>query len=130
MSKFILKLYVFFIIYEAYFFQVNNTTNITDTNKITDITNITNIINNSTFIEFAPNQSDITNATTNITNNESIKYSSTSMIQSIYTDSSSNDYYYTTLYMGRNFIKQTFLIDTNIDTLSSPCMNCFFLWQK
>ena len=126
MSKFILKLYVFFIIYEAYFFQVNNTTNITDTNKITDITNITNIINNSTFIEFDPNQSDITNATTNITNNESIKYSSTSMIQSIYTDSSSNDYYYTTLYMGRNFIKQTFLIDTNIDTLSSPCMNCFF----
>ena len=102
MSKFLLKLYIFLIIFQLYLFQSYNITN-----NIT-IPNITINISNST-------------------NNNTIKrYQSTSMIQSIYTDSVSNNYYYTILYIGRNLIRQAYLIDTDIDTLSSPCMSCFF----
>ena len=102
MSKFLLKLYIFLIIFQLYLFQSYNITN-----NIT-IPNITINISNST-------------------NNNTIKrYQSTSMIQSIYTDSASNNYYYTILYIGRNLIRQAYLIDTDIDTLSSPCMSCFF----
>ena len=105
MSKFLLKLYIFLIIFQLYLFQSYNITN-----NIT-ISNITINISNST-------------------NNNTIKrYQSTNMIQSIYTDSVSNNYYYTILYIGRNLIRQAYLIDTDIDTLSSPCMSCFFVTE-
>ena len=100
MSNFLLKLYIILIIFQSYLFQSYNSTN-----NIT-IPDITISISNDT----------------NIT----IKKSTTSMIQSIYTDSASNNYYYTILYIGRYLIRQSYLIDTDIDTLSSPCMNCYY----
>jgi len=102
MSKFLLKIYIFSIIFQTYLFQSYNSTN------------------NLTF----PN---ITFNISNTSNNNTIKRNqSTSMIQSIYTDSVSNNYYYTILYIGRNLKRQSYLIDTDIDTLSSPCMSCYF----
>ena len=46
------------------------------------------------------------------------------LLQTLYSDSYSNNYYYTTLYIGPNKIKQTFLIDTSNAILSSPCRAC------
>lgn len=48
------------------------------------------------------------------------------ILQTLYSDSPSNNYYYTELYVGRNLTRQTYLIDTEIDTISSPCHRCFF----
>ena len=54
------------------------------------------------------------------------KYNSPKILQTLYSDSPSNNYYYAVLYMGRNFTRQTYLIDTEIDVLSSPCHRCYF----
>ena len=42
----------------------------------------------------------------------------------IYSDSFSNNYYYTTLYIGPNKKKQTYTIDTTSAIFSSPCAAC------
>ena len=49
---------------------------------------------------------------------------SSSLLQTLYTDSFSNNYYYTTLYITDKKIKQTYLIDTGSATMSSPCVPC------
>ena len=49
---------------------------------------------------------------------------SSSLLQTLYTDSFSNNYYYTTLYITDKKIKQTYLIDTGSATMSSPCGPC------
>lgn len=46
------------------------------------------------------------------------------LLQTLYSDSYSNNYYYTTLYIGPNKIKQRYLIDTTSAILSSPCGKC------
>ena len=46
------------------------------------------------------------------------------LLHTLYSDSYSNNYYYTTLYIGPNKIKQTYLIDTTNAILSSPCGAC------
>ena len=46
------------------------------------------------------------------------------LLQTLYSDSYSNNYYYTTLYIGPNKVKQTYLIDTTNAILSSPCGAC------
>ena len=46
------------------------------------------------------------------------------LLQTLYSDSYSNNYYYTTLYIGPSKIKQTYLIDTTNAILSSPCGTC------
>ena len=46
------------------------------------------------------------------------------ILQTLYSDSSSNNYYYTTLYIGEKKIKQTYFIDTGTATMSSPCGPC------
>ena len=48
----------------------------------------------------------------------------TKLLQTLFTDSPSNNYYYTTLYIGDKKIKQTYLIDTGSNTFSSPCAPC------
>ena len=48
----------------------------------------------------------------------------TKLLQTLFTDSSSNNYYYTTLYIGEKRIKQTYLIDTGTNIFSSPCAPC------
>jgi hypothetical protein len=44
------------------------------------------------------------------------------LLQTLYTDSISNNYYYTTLYIGDKKAKQTYLIDTGTAVMSSPCV--------
>ena len=56
-------------------------------------------------------------------NADSLKLHS-KLLQTLYSDSYSNNYYYTTLYIGPNKIKQTYLIDTTNAILSSPCGAC------
>ena len=46
------------------------------------------------------------------------------LLQTLYSDSFSNNYYYTTLYIGPNKKKQSYLIDTTIAVFSSPCASC------
>ena len=46
------------------------------------------------------------------------------LLQTLFTDSPSNNYYYTTLYIGDKKIKQTYLIDTGSNIFSSPCAPC------
>ena len=99
MSNFLLKLYIFLIIFQVYLLQSYNTSNNINFSHIINISNYNNTIK---------------------------KNRSTSMIQSLYTDYPSNNYYYTILFIGSYLIKQTYLIDTDIDTLSSPCMYCFY----
>ena len=48
----------------------------------------------------------------------------TKLLQTLFTDSPSNNYYYTTLYIGDKKIKQTYLIDTGSNIFSSPCAPC------
>ena len=99
MSNFLLKLYTFLIIFQVYLLQSYNTSNNINFSHIINISNYNNTIK---------------------------KNRSTSMIQSLYTDYPSNNYYYTILFIGSYLIKQTYLIDTDIDTLSSPCIYCFY----
>ena len=56
-------------------------------------------------------------------NADSLKLHS-KLLQTLYSDSFSNNYYYTTLYIGPNKIKQRYLIDTTNAILSSPCGSC------
>lgn len=46
------------------------------------------------------------------------------ILQTVYSDSYSKNYYYTTLYIGTNHIKQTYIIDTGSSIMSSPCKPC------
>ena len=61
--------------------------------------------------------------------NSTTKYSSTlkfhsKLLQSVYSDSFSKNYYYTTLYVGDKKVKQTYLLDTGSAIMSSPCSPC------
>ena len=46
------------------------------------------------------------------------------LLQTVYSESFSKNYYYTTLYVGQNRIKQTYVIDTGSSIMSSPCSPC------
>ena len=46
------------------------------------------------------------------------------LLQTVYSESYSKNYYYTTLYIGPNKIKQTYVIDTGSSIMSSPCSEC------
>ena len=46
------------------------------------------------------------------------------LLQTVYSDSYSKNFYYTTLYLGDNKSRQTFLIDTGSSVMSSPCSPC------
>ena len=58
------------------------------------------------------------------------KIQQTKLLQTLYSDSYSNNYYYTTLYVGDKQIKQTYIIDTGIATMSSPCASCEYCGKK
>ena len=47
------------------------------------------------------------------------------VLQTLYSDSPSNNYYYTVLYVSKNYTKLTYLIDTELDVMSSPCHRCY-----
>ena len=46
------------------------------------------------------------------------------LLQTVYSESFSKNYYYTTLYVGPNRVKQTYVIDTGSSIMSSPCSPC------
>ena len=46
------------------------------------------------------------------------------ILQTVYSDSFSKNYYYTTLYLGDQKVRQTFIIDTGSSIMSSPCSPC------
>ena len=46
------------------------------------------------------------------------------LLQTVYSDSFSKNYYYTTLYVGNNKVRQTYLIDTGSSIMASPCSPC------
>ena len=46
------------------------------------------------------------------------------LLQTIYSDSFSKNYYYTTLYVGHNKVRQTYIIDTASSIMASPCSPC------
>ena len=48
------------------------------------------------------------------------------LLQTVYSDSFSKNYYYTTLYIGPLHKKQTYVIDTGSSIISSPCKPCPF----
>ena len=52
------------------------------------------------------------------------------LLQTLYSDSFSNNYYYTTLYIGQNKKKQTYIIDTTSKIMSSPCQECKHCGKK
>ena len=61
--------------------------------------------------------------------NSSTQYSTSlklhsKLLQTVYSESFSKNYYYTTLYIGPNRIKQTYVIDTGSSIMSSPCAEC------
>ena len=61
--------------------------------------------------------------------NATTKYASTlkfhsKLLQTVYSDSFSKNYYYTTLYVGDKKVKQTYLLDTGSAIMSSPCSPC------
>ena len=56
-------------------------------------------------------------------NMTSLKYHN-KILQTVYSDSFSKNYYYTTLYVGHNKVKQTYIIDTASSIISSPCSPC------
>lgn len=51
------------------------------------------------------------------------------ILQILYSDSYSNNYYYTTLYLTDKLIKQTYIIETAIAIMSSPCAKCEYCGQ-
>ena len=61
------------------------------------------------------------NATTK--NSEKLKLHS-KILQTVYSDSFSKNFYYTTLYLGDQKVRQTFIIDTGSSIMSSPCAPC------
>ena len=46
------------------------------------------------------------------------------LLQTVYSDSFSKNFYYTTLYVGHNKARQTYIIDTSSSILASPCSPC------
>ena len=48
----------------------------------------------------------------------------TKLLQTLYSDSFSNNFYYTTLYISDRKIKQTYMVDTSSSIMSSPCAPC------
>ena len=46
------------------------------------------------------------------------------ILQTVYSDSFSKNFYYTTLYIGDNKVRQTYIIDTGSSLMSSPCSPC------
>lgn len=46
------------------------------------------------------------------------------ILQTVYSDSYSKNYYYTTLYVGHDKIRQTYIIDTGSSIMASPCSHC------
>ena len=46
------------------------------------------------------------------------------ILQTVYSDSFSKNYYYTTLYVGHNKARQTYIIDTGSSIMASPCSPC------
>ena len=46
------------------------------------------------------------------------------LLQTVYSDSFSKNYYYTTLYVGDNKVRQTYIIDTASSIMASPCSPC------
>ena len=61
--------------------------------------------------------------------NSSTKYASSlklhsHLLQTVYSDSFSKNYYYTTLYVGDKRVKQKYLLDTGSAIMSSPCSPC------
>ena len=46
------------------------------------------------------------------------------LLQTVYSDSFSKNYYYTTLYVGHDKVRQTYIIDTGSSIMSSPCSPC------
>ena len=46
------------------------------------------------------------------------------LLQTVYSDSYSKNFYYTTLYVGHNKARQTYIIDTASSTMASPCSPC------
>ena len=47
------------------------------------------------------------------------------LLQTVYSDSFSKNYYYTTLYVGHNRVRQTYIIDTASSIMASPCSPWF-----
>ena len=64
------------------------------------------------------NGNPLLNITTKIA--ESLKLHS-KLLQTVYSDSYSKNYYYTTLYVGHNKVRQTYIIDTGNSIMASPC---------
>ena len=46
------------------------------------------------------------------------------LLQTVYSDSFSKNFYYTTLYVGDNKVRQTYVIDTGSSIMASPCSPC------
>jgi hypothetical protein len=46
------------------------------------------------------------------------------LLQTVYSDSFSKNFYYTTLYLGDQKVRQTYIIDTGSSIMSSPCAPC------
>ena len=46
------------------------------------------------------------------------------ILQTVYSDSFSKNFYYTTLYIGDQKVRQTYIIDTGSSIMSSPCSLC------
>ena len=46
------------------------------------------------------------------------------ILQTVYSDSFSKNFYYTTLYLGDQKVRQTYIIDTGSSIMSSPCSPC------
>ena len=46
------------------------------------------------------------------------------LLQTVYSDSFSKNFYYTTLYLGDQKVRQTYIIDTGSSIMSSPCSPC------
>ena len=98
MSKISLKLYICFLIIHPYISQLSNKS---------DVQYLVKYTSNNTYHIIKIN----------------LRHK---ILQTLYSDSPSNNYYFTTLYLGKNLTKQTYLIDTDIETISSPCKKCTF----
>ena len=46
------------------------------------------------------------------------------LLQTVYSDSFSKNYYYTTLYVGHKRVRQSYIIDTTSSIMASPCAPC------
>ena len=96
MYKIYLKIYIFFLIFQPYIFQFINKS---DTQYSGEYNS-----NNTYYI---------------IRKNRRAK-----IFQTLYSDSPSNNYYYTTLYLGKNKSPQVYILDTGSSITTSPCDQC------